>query len=211
VLAVYVVTGIVLTLIVRIVPEGQRGYDNGVWFFVQSKLAMWIFAAEVLRRWYSGLRSLTLRPLFAGILVVVPTIAMAAPSTVQHFAELAKETAASDPEATAAAAFLASNVRPGDVVLVSQAVAGRIVALAPVRLPVGYFADTMVSADRYKRREALVLDFWRVWESGTIRIDILRYLGVRYVSAVRPANLRVPSEMSELYSQSDYVVLELRE
>ena len=210
-LASFVLAGIVLTLLLRIVPEGQGGYDNGVWFFVQSKFVMWIFAVEILRHWYTRLRSLTLRPALAGILIVVPTIAIAAPSTVQHFVVLAKEAAASDPAATSAATFLASRVRPGDIVLVNQAVAGRVVALAPVRLPVGYFADTMVSADRYKRREALVLDFWHVWESGTVRTDVLRDLGVRFVSAVRPANLHVPSEMAELYSQSGYVVLELHD
>jgi hypothetical protein len=55
----------------------------------------------------------------------------------------------------------------------------------------------------------MVFEFWRDWESGTIRSDILRQLGARFVSAVRPADLRIPSGVVELYSKSDYVVLEL--
>jgi len=207
-LAFFVPAGIALTLMLRIVPEGRGGYDNGVWFFVQSKFVAWIFAVEVLRRWYGRLRSMTLAPVLSGAVIVVPAVALSAPSTIQHFRVLAKEAAASDPEATAAARFVASRARPGNVVLVSQPVMARVLAFAPVRLPVGYFADTLVSADRYRRREALVIDFWRTWESGIIRTDILRNLGVRYVSAIRPAGLRLPADVFELYSKSDYVVLE---
>jgi hypothetical protein len=207
-LAFFVVSGIVLTLTVRIVPEGQRGYDNGVWFFVQSKFVASIFAAEFLRRWYGWLRSRTPGPALAGIAIIGPAVALAAPSTIQHFIVLANDTAASDPAATSAARFVASRARPGDVVLANQAVMGRVLAYAPVRLPVGYFADTLVAADSYKRREAMVFEFWRDWESGTIRSDILRQLGARFVSAVRPAGLQIPSGVVELYSKSDYVVLE---
>jgi hypothetical protein len=152
---------------------------------------------------------MTLAPVLAGAVTVVPAVVLAAPSTIQHFMVLAKETAASDPEATAAARFVASRARPGNVVLVSQPVMARVLAFAPVRLPVGYFADTLVSADRYRQREALVIDFWRTWESGTVRTDILRNLGVRYVSSIRPEGLRLPSDVVELYSKSEYVVLEL--
>ena len=208
-LAFFVVSGIVLTLTVRIVPEGQSGYDNGVWFFVQSKFVASIFAAEFLRRWYGWLRSRTPGPALAGIAIIGPAVALAAPSTIQHFIVLASDTAASDPAATSAARFVASRARPGDVVLANQAVMGRVLAYAPVRLPVGYFADTLVAADSYKRREAMVFEFWRDWESGTIRSDILRQLGTRFVSAVRPAGLQIPPGVVELYSKSDYVVLEL--
>jgi len=86
---------------------------------------------------------------------------------------------------------------------------GRVLAYAPVRLPVGYFADTLVAADSFKRREAMVIEFWKAWETGTVRSDILRQLGARFVSAVRPAGLQIPSGVLELYSKSDYVVLEL--
>ena len=208
-LAFFVVAGIVLTLTVRIVPEGQGGYDNGVWFFVQSKFVASIFAAEFLRRWYGWLRSRTPGPALAAIAIIGPAVALAAPSTIQHFIVLASDTAASDPAATSAARFVASRARPGDVVLANQAVMGRVLTYAPVRLPVGYFADTLVSADSYKRREAVVFEFWRDWESGTIRSDILRQLGTRFVSAVRPAGLQIPPGVVELYSKSDYVVLEL--
>ena len=119
------------------------------------------------------------------------------------------DTAASDPAATSAARFVASRARPGDVVLANQATMARVLAYAPVRLPVGYFADTLVAADQYKRREAMVFEFWRDWESGTIRTDLLRQLGARFVSAARPADLQIPSGVVELYSKSDYVVLEL--
>jgi hypothetical protein len=209
-LACFVLAGIGLTLTLRIVAEGG-GYDNGVWFFVQSKFVAWIFAVEVLHRGYGRLRSLTLRPVLAGIAIVVPSIAVAAPSTVQHFVVLANEAAVSDPEATVAARLLASRALPGDIVLANQAVAARVLAYAPVRFPIGYFADTLVSADHYKRREAIVLDFWREWEAGTVRSDILRYLGVRYVSARRPAGLRLPPEVMERYSRAGYVVLELQD
>ena len=208
-LAFFVVSGIVLTLTVRIVPEGQGGYDNGVWFFVQSKFVASIFAAEFLRRWYGWLRSRTPGPALAGIAIIGPAVALAAPSTIQHFIVLANDTAASDPTATSAARFVASRARPGDVVLANQALMGRVLAYAPVRLPVGYFADTLVAADSFKRREARVIEFWKAWETGTVRSDILRQLGARFVSAVRPAGLRIPSGVLELYSKSDYVVLEL--
>ena len=208
-LAFFVVSGIVITLTVRIVPEGQAGYDNGVWFFVQSKFVASIFAAEVLRRWYGWLRSRTLGAVLAGLTIIGPAVALTAPSTIQHFIVLASDTAASDPAATSAARFVASRAQPGDVVLANQATMARVLAYAPVRLPVGYFADTLVAADQYKRREAMVFEFWRDWESGTIRSDILRQLGARFVSAVRPADLRIPSGVVELYSKSDYVVLEL--
>jgi hypothetical protein len=208
-LAFFVLAGIALTLMLRIVPEGRGGYDNGVWFFVQSKFMAWIFAVEALRRWYGRLRSMSLAPVLAGAAIVAPAVALAAPSTVQHFMVLADEAAASDAEATAAARFVASRARPGDVVLVSQPVMARVLAFAAVRLPVGYFADSLVSADRYRRREATVIAFWRTWESGTIRGDILRELGVRYVSAARPASLQLPPDVVELYSKSGYVVLEL--
>lgn len=207
-LAFFVVAGVVLTLTVRIVAKGH-GYDNGVWFCVQSKFVAWIFAVEVLRRWYDRLRSLNWAPALAGALIAIPAVALAVPSTVQHFVVMSREAAASDPAATDAARFVASKARPGDVVLVNQAVMARVLAFAPVRLPVGYWAETLVSRDRYEQREALVLDFWRAWESGISRTDIPRYLGVRYVSAVKHADLHLPSDVKEVYSNADYVVLEL--
>jgi len=124
---------------------------------------------------------------------------------------LASATAASDPASTSAARFVASKARPGDVVLANEAVMGRVLAFAPVRLPVGYYAQNLVATDRYKRREAMVTEFWRVWESGTVRADIIRGLGVRYVSAMRPPGLRLPPDVVELYSKADYVVLELQD
>ena len=210
-LALYVLAGIVLTLMLRIVPEGQGGYDNGVWFFVQSKFVAWIFAVEVLRQGYERLRSVTVPPLLAGSALVLAVVTLAVPSTVQHFLVLAEETAASDPEATRAAMFVASVAQRGDVVLSNQAVAARVLAFVPVRLPVGYFANTMVSADRYMHREALVIDFWRGWEAGDVRSDILRELGVRYISATTPDRLSLPPGVVELYSRSGYVVLKVNE
>ena len=208
-LAFFVVAGIALTLMLRIVAKGQGGYDNGVWFFVQSKFVAWIFAVEVLRRWYERLRSLNWAPALAGALIAAPAVALAAPSTVQHFVVMSREAAASDPAATDAARFVASKAQPGDVVLANQAVMARVLALAPVRLPVGYYAETLVSKNRFAQREALVLDFWRAWESGVSRTDIPRYLGVRYVSAEKRTDLHLPADVKELYSSSGYVVLEL--
>jgi len=149
-------------------------------------------------------------PLLAGSAIVFGAGAVAVPSTVQHFRMVAEETAVSDPEATAVAVFVASVAQRGDVVLTNQAVAARVLAFAKVRLPVGYFAHTMVPADRFKHREALVIDFWRSWEAGTVRSDILRELSVRYVSATRPDTLHLPPEVIERYSKSGYVVLEYR-
>ncbi len=209
-LAFFVVTGIIVTLMTRIVAEGH-GYDNGVWFFVHSKFVAWVFAAEVLRRWYERLRSRRLAPVLAGIVIGVPAIAIAAPSTVQHFVVLSKEAAVNDPEATAAARFIAARALPGDVLLANQPVMARALALAPVRVPIGYFADSMVPQDEYKRREALVLAFWRDWESGTVRTDVLRDLHVRFVAAVRPGELSLPPGVKELYAKSAYVVLQITE
>jgi hypothetical protein len=42
-----------------------------------------------------------------------------------------------------------------------------------------------------------------------VRSDVLRYLRVRFVVAVRPDGLRVPLDVKERYSKSGYVVLEL--
>jgi hypothetical protein len=85
----------------------------------------------------------------------------------------------------------------------------RALAFAPVRLPLGYYADTLVSKNRYGQREALLLDFWRAWDSGISRTDIARLLKVRYVSAPRSPGVRPPADVKEVYSNSDYVVLEL--
>ena len=208
-LAFFVIAGIALTLMLRVLARGQGGYDNGVWFFVQSKYVAWIFAVEVLQRWYVALRSAKWAPVLAGTLIVLPAIALAAPSSVQHFTVLAKEAAASDPAATDAARVVASKAHPGDVVLANQAVMARVLAFAPVRLPVGYYADTLVSKSRFAQHESLVLDFWRAWDSGISRTDIPRYLRVRYVSAAKRADVYLPSDVKQLYSNSDYVVFEL--
>jgi small basic protein len=178
-LAAFILIGIALGLAVTIVPKGiKNGYDNGVWFYVHSKYAAWIFAVEaVLVMIRNRMLSRTQAAVVAAIVV-----AASVPSTIQHFVffNTTYKSVVLSPDTVRLLDYLRSASHPGEVVLSTEELVGPIVAMTKCHVPAGSYAEYMVPTKDYRHRIADFKDFWTDWRDGHTRDDILRAYGVSY-------------------------------
>jgi hypothetical protein len=183
-LSVFWIVGIVVTLAGVIVPEGVplgRAYNNGVWFYVQSKYVAWVFAAEALisRRWEAqrGYK----------VLMLILMVTLSVPSTVQHFGKVGSlgldVAGAAELGVTR---FLRTHAAPGDVVLSGEKMETLVVLMTQCRVP--FYSEAvgpyLLPAAELQRRSEDYSAFWSAWNAGVLRADVLARYGVRYVVAV---------------------------
>jgi hypothetical protein len=179
-LASLVVIGVLFTMLVTATAAGypRRAFGNNtVWFFVQSKYLMWLFALEPVRRLRGGRAAAA-----AGLL-----IALSVPSAI-HFHVLQAQEHPTPLERPLAEVvdFLARAVRPGESCFAREGpaqailVATRCHALALDVFPSSYLRPAALEAVRRERDE-----FWRRWreEPGRLPDETLATWRVDYVVA----------------------------
>jgi hypothetical protein len=224
-LAFFVVIGVLIALTCRIVPAGfAPSYNNSAWFLVQSKYVAWIFAVEVLQTLYQRAIARGIRPSLVAAGIAASTVALSVPATVQHFAlgsdpsrlhgkPLANELQSYGLETLSVTDFLTKDAQPGDVVLPGENLLAPTLALTKCRVPVGYFSNYLVPLRDYSQREMAEEEFWKAWQRGNLRNELLREAGVRYVAVNKrtegvPAN--IPSALSEVFENSEFAVFKVR-
>lgn len=185
-LAVFVVIGCVVTLSLKVTPlDVPNGYNNSVWFIVQSKYVAWLFTAQVVAGWF---RASSPRLAMVGTLVIVLLVL---PSSVQFFVRSSTrhKGGLEIPEAREAAEFLRREAPSGSVVL-SQDQAVRTLVLATTRCRLPYHSKMFLSSflRQQEERERLsdLRRFWRAWEGGSVRQDIAAKYEVSYVVSEAP-------------------------
>ncbi len=181
-LSVFVIVGFLLTMVLRVTPrEFPSDYNNSVWFYVQSKYVVWIFAAGQIASWLRGSKPAVRAAVFALL------IAMAVPSTLQFFYN--HSTRGDLPVLDAATMemidFFSAKAKEGKVVLSRQPPAMQLLALTRCRVPLGsdVYLSSFASASELDRRSQEIEDFWKGLEAGRIRDDILEKYGTNYVLA----------------------------
>jgi hypothetical protein len=225
-LALFVVSGAVITLTLQIVPEGAvHAYNNSVWFLAQSKYVAWLFAVEVLQNLARRLIGYGIAPMVATLLVALGAMALSLPSTFQHFAlernpypiygkaVMTEKTTAYSHEVLAITHYLARQAAPGDVVLTDETFLGPVLALTRCHVTLGYFSNYLVSAHDYAARRANERKFWQAWREGKVLDAPLRNAHVRYIvadDALEGAPGTLPSGISEVFSNSKGRVFRVR-
>jgi hypothetical protein len=187
--AVFVLSGIMASLLFRLIPKGApSGYDNAAWFMVQSKYVVWVFALETFRDGYRWLKEQPLSRRFARPVAVAAALVLSLPSTVEHLRlQHAADRRSFNPAQVAAARFVAASVHPGEVVLCGPELLAPVLALGDCRVPLGPYAETTEPLAIYERRVAQLDAFWRDWRAGRIRWDLLRELRIDLIATKRPA------------------------
>ena len=225
VLAFFVVIGLLIALTCRIVPSRSSGaFNNGGWFFVQSKYVAWIFAVEVLQTLYRCLVARGLPSVPVASLIAVSAAGLSIPATVQHFAlehdphrlngkPLAKESRSYGLETLSVIDFLKKDAQPGDVVLPGDSLLEPALALTRCRVPLGDFSDYQVPLRDYSQRDTAEREFWEAWRLGNVQEKFLREVGVRYVAVSKRTEgipPKIPAALSQVFENSQFGVFKVR-
>ena len=164
-IAALVLIGPSISLLFAVLPTGyplgrfHRGeYNNAVWFFLQSKYLIWLFAVERAWTWTRGWKG---RQLAAAC----GLLALSVPSTAEMFVLMAEERpAAVDPGTVAMLRFLRAETPPGAVCLAREKVAVLILSLTSCRSPAfGIFAHSFVSRAEDDALRETRHRFWNAW------------------------------------------------
>jgi len=219
-LAVFVVGGIAVALTCQVVPRDVVApYNNSVWFFAAAKYVFWLFAVEVLQRWYRRATEKGWNQAAMKLAFVIPSLGLSVPSSLQNFRYFinvqhsASSTSFSRTE-VGAARFLAREASPGDVVLCGADMFEPVVSLTQCRVPVAPYADYLVPEAAYRERLEEQQIFWEDWKAGIARVDILARLNVRYLVAPRGVPTRpglFPASLILIYLNPDFAVLRVRQ
>ena len=224
VLAIFVVLGAIITLLCRVVPASSvNSYNNSVWFFAQSKYVAWLFAVELIQRFYGRVSLQSGRPALIGLGVTAVTLALTIPATVQHFAlELNSErvygkSANSVQRYTRATLEVVdsinTNAQPGDVLLADETLLEPVLALTKCRVPLGYFSNFLVSHEDFATRQRAEAAFWKAWKQGEVVSAILREANVRYIvfdKQLEGIPSALPANLIEVFSNSEYALLRVK-
>jgi hypothetical protein len=177
-LAIFVVLGVVATLLLRVTPPSASSeYNNAVWFFVQAKYVVWLFAVErLLDAWRRHDRWIK-----AGL--VAATIVLTAPSTVQYVRhEYYSGLDRLSPGLVAIAQSLAGRCSHGEVTFARQAIGEVVVARTRCRTPMlALFESSYVPPGERERRTADTAAFWSAIDSGLVRREILETYRATYL------------------------------
>ena len=227
ILAVFVVLGLLIALVFSITPAGWSFRYNPVsgTFLVQSKYVAWLFAVEILQRFYQWALGRGVYSLIGATAVTAIAIGLSVPSTLQHFIywrnpdhffgngrPFGKQLQSYDAEILAVTDFLTQDAHPGDVVLCRDEMLAPILSLTKCRLPFGYFALAAVGRSDYTRRESAVKRFWKDWPFGKVQPDFLREAGVRYIAIKKRSEglpATIPSIISKVFENSEFVVFKI--
>jgi hypothetical protein len=191
VVTAFVLLGPCLSLTLVIVPAGSglaAGYNNGMWFLVQSKLLLWLFAVEFLWRATSG--SAARRSLAA-----VAVLAFSIPSAVEFFVHQARQMGLRtlDPALVDIARLLEASADPGAVVL---ARAGQLLPLLCITTSRGptlrIYPEVQLASEDLVSWQAELRGFWRAWNRGFLDEAALSRLGAAYVLVDRDEDAASP-------------------
>ena len=178
-LGLFVVIGPAVSLASKIVPrDNPGGYNNGVWFIVQSKYVATLLAVGVLAAcWRTWGR--------AGRAVLIVLIAgMSLPSTI-HYVLKSRPALDTFPQAVVeTVSVLKREARPGDVVM--SRLDEAILTLTPFRVPFfPVYEISFAPREAIESRRRDIQDFWAAWEAGRVRADVLEKYRANWIVAAR--------------------------
>jgi hypothetical protein len=177
--ATFVLIGAVLGLVVTLEPKNMPGaYNNGIWLYVDSKYAIWLFGVEAIQALlWTRRRSIT-QAAIAGVALMVSV-----PSTINHFSICIPgwQSALLSAQAMEAVEFLRVNSRPGEVVLSPQEMIGPVLIRTKCHVPIGPYATGLAPTVKFRQRMFDWHKFWADWRDGVARSDILRVYRVNYL------------------------------
>jgi hypothetical protein len=173
--ALFVALGPLVTLACTATPWGyppEGEYNNAVWFFVQSKYVMWVFAGESLLILCRGRRRLW------QALAVAVIVGLSIPSTVQYFqSQMHRELETLGEDELELMGFLGQVCANGEVVLAQADISEQISALTTCRVPLlspGTYTHLFASRAALEERERDMVSFWTALRQGEFRTAIAR-------------------------------------
>ncbi len=176
-LALFVVSGPLLSLLGRVAPAGNAlAYNNAIWFLVAGKYVAWLFAVAALARIWRrhGWRLRTALVALAAMLTL--------PGSIQFVTLMpaAYPTQQLAPATWEALAFLGRTAAPGAVVL--STLAGPLHATTALHTPLGTpFAGSFISEQKVDARARDLAAFHEAWQRGESRADILARYQVAWI------------------------------
>jgi hypothetical protein len=137
--------------------SGEPNYNNAVWFFVQSKYLMWLFAVTGLWNWAQGRRSKQL----VGALLLV---SLSVPASIQTFGWLAAAPFTHVPPSTLALLrFMEREAAPGSLCL-ARDVSPLLLSLTRCRtLEFDLYASSFARREIVRNARRLSRRFWKEW------------------------------------------------
>jgi hypothetical protein len=204
--AIFVVAGVVISLLTRFVQAGAVPqaalYNNAVWFFVASKQLLWPFALEALWRWKQG------RTTVAAAAAIAAFVLLTMPSYVQFVGQLRRiQGSTMGAHAMALTDFLRDTCEPGDVVFVAAPDTAKAIVMQ-TRCRVPYLAMyELMRADQLAARGNDLQRFWGAWNSGTIDRDILTRYRARFLVVSRPG--AIPGTLAVRFTNEEFTVLDV--
>lgn len=208
-LGVVVVSGPLLALTLAITPAGyevRQSYNEAVWFAVQSKHLMWIFAVAEVR---SVLRRLVpRRAVAAGAVLLLAVL----PSTADYFLVQSRELPLPrlGPQIMDLVRIVGGQARPGDVVLAPGDACRVFVALTPLRSPCFGIHPRYFAAPKRLEDDGASLDrFWQELRGDRIHEETLDRFRVRWlVAGAKSAATRHP-RLVQRFAQPGLTVFEV--
>jgi hypothetical protein len=175
-LACFAVLGPMIALTWSLTCEGgPPRYNDAVWFYMQSKHIIWIFAAESLFLVFRRLmRSRLPRPLAYCLILAAATIPTV-PSTIQELSiDVSEQLSLADAGAVKAMEYLDGHCQEGEVVLSDQQMNVLIVSVTKCRVPIAdLWASCQVSQSIVDQRFADYAGFWESWGQGIGCVPLL--------------------------------------
>jgi hypothetical protein len=186
-LALFVTMGPIITLCLTVIPRDgspELNYNNAVWFYVQSKYIVCIFAVEALMalrcHWQPGYVFQTI--------ALVGVIALSVPSTIQafYFRTRGHPLASISKGERELMSYLAENCAPGSVVLTRAETVAPITALTLCRAPMSIrvydkYAFQLIPAGELAQRLHDRQLFWECWDQAELRADVLTKYHINYL------------------------------
>jgi hypothetical protein len=219
-LSVFCILGPAATLLLSVTPSGyppEHEYNNAVWFYVQSKYVVWVLVAESVAACLRNRRSL-----WKGM-AVAAIVALSVPSSLQYFGgQLSYEPSTLGSDELELTDFVGAQCPAGQVVLSRQAVGESVAALTTCRVPylrLGIYPHSFVSMEELAQRREDTDAFWRDWNEGELRTEILDRYGIEYVVVDRRAGDETwdPGDSSSgsmalkpVFENGDFTVYEVR-
>jgi len=205
-LACFAVLGPMIALTWSLTCEGGLPrYNDAVWFYMQGKYIIWIFAAELILLLFRRLRRSRLPRTLSYSLILGAAIILTVPSTVQELSiDMSQHLSVADGAAVKGMDYLDGRCQEGEVVLSNRQMNALIVSVTKCRVPVSdLWASCQVSESILDQRFADYEGFWESWGQGILRVDILERYQVAYVVADKRADGVAPDAYASPIDEVD--------
>ncbi len=182
-LAAFTLLGLLITLTCRLTLD-NGGYNNAVWFFVQSKYVAWVFVVELMMILFRGKGRI-----FQTFAISV-LIALSVPSTIQYFSwQMTLQPQVTVDKNTAHAIdYLGKICVRGEVVFSRAELAKDIVAMTKCRVPYAGIVDrSFLTALQINHRLKDQNDFWDTNTGNDQRREILKRYNSEYLIIAQAA------------------------